>query len=273
MEVLLEVKNLVCGYGAVEVIRGISFDLEENDFLGIVGPNGAGKTTLFRALTRILKPLKGSVRFRGGNLAEFPARETAREIAVLPQILETSFSFPVEEFVLMGRFPHLGRLERLKKSDREIVNRAMSLAGILSLRDRIISELSGGERQRALIAQALAQQPRLLLLDEPTTHLDIGHQVEILDLLKKLNSQEGLTVAMILHDLNLASEYCNRIIMLKNGEIFRIGTPEEVLTYQTIEEVYNTLVVVKENPISSRPHVLLVPKDKWRRKDHPEKVE
>jgi iron complex transport system ATP-binding protein len=262
MGALLEVKNLSCGYDENEVINGISFTIEEKDFLGIIGPNGAGKTTLFRALTRILKPLRGTVHFQGRNLADVPRRETAKEIAVLPQMLDTCFSFPVGEFVQMGRFPHLKRLERHGKSDREAVDGAMSLAGVLPLRHRLISELSGGERQRVLIAQALAQQPWLLLLDEPTTHLDIGHQVEILDLLKKLNSEEGLAVAMILHDLNLASEYCDRIILLKNGEIFRIGSPQEVLTYQSIEEVYNTVVVVKENPISLRPHVLLVPKDR-----------
>lgn len=267
MGALLELKSLSCGYDGTEVIKGISFQIKEKDFLGIIGPNGAGKTTLFRAMTRVLKPHKGTVHYRGRNLAAVPIREIAKGIAVLPQILESSFSFTIEEFVLMGRFPHLGRLERLTKSDWHIVNDSMTLCGILPLRDRTISELSGGERQRALIAQALTQQPRLLLLDEPTTHLDIGHQVEILDLLKKLNLEEGLTVAMILHDLNLASEYCDRLILLSNGEIFTTGSPEEVLTYQVIEKVYNTLVVVNQNPVSSKPHVLLIPKDRWKKRE------
>lgn len=258
---LLEVRNLVCGYGQKEVLEGISFSVKEADFLGIIGPNGAGKTTLFRAITRVLKPWKGQVIYNGRNILRVSPRDLAREVAILPQILEISFSFSVEEFVLMGRFPHLGRFERLREKDRRVADQAMALADVAQFRDRKIFELSGGERQRVILAQGFAQQPRLLLLDEPTAHLDIGHQVEILDLVKKLNRETALTVIMVLHDLNLASEYCDRLILLNVGKIFTSGSPKEVLSYQSIEEVYKTVVLVDKNPISSKPHILLVPEE------------
>ena len=257
---LLKVNNLVCGYNGKEIIKGISFSVSEGEFLGVIGPNGAGKTTLLKALTKVLKPYRGDILYCGRNISNLSAGELAREIAVLPQILEIPFSFTVEEFVLMGRFPHLKRMEKPKTHDLEVVEKVMEQAEVLPLRKRKINQLSGGERQRVLFAQALAQEPHLFLLDEPVSHLDIKHQVEILDLLKRLN-KEKLTVVAILHDLNLASEYCKQIVLLDNGYINRKGSPGEVLTYQTIEEVYKTMVVVEKNPISGRPHVLLVPEE------------
>lgn len=275
---LLELRNLSCGYGGrgsvrrarcrvhggTDVVRGVSFSLQQGRILGIVGPNGAGKTTLFRAMTRLLAPSDGAIYYRGKVLASIPSRELAREVAVLPQMLENTFSFSVQELVAMGRFPHLARFQRLGRKDWDAIERAMSLADVTYLADRMINELSGGERQRTFIAQALAQQPALLLLDEPTAHLDIGHQIEILDLLGKLNAEEGLTVVMILHDLNLASEYCDRIVLLRDGSTFKIGPPQEVLTREAIEEVYNTPVIVYKNPVSSKPHLMLIPRSRQR---------
>jgi iron complex transport system ATP-binding protein len=257
---LLKVNDLVCGYNGKEIIKGISFSVSEGEFLGVIGPNGAGKTTLLKVLTRILKPYGGNILYCGRNISDLSAGELAREIAVLPQILEIPFSFTVEELVLMGRFPHLKRMERPKPHDLEVVEKVMEQAEVLPFRKRKINQLSGGERQRVLFAQALAQEPHLFLLDEPVSHLDIKHQVEILDLLKRLNKGK-LTVVAILHDLNLASEYCKQIVLLDNGHINKTGKPGEVLTYQTIEEVYKTVVLVKENPISGKPHVLLVPEE------------
>lgn len=255
---LLRVDDLICGYGDVKVLKGVSFSVKRGSFLGIVGPNGAGKTTLFRTITRILKPWRGKIFYCGQELNRISSRDLAKEVAVLPQILEIPFSFSVEQFVSMGRFPHLRRFERLKRHDLEVIENAMVLSDVLPFRERRISELSGGERQRAILAQAFAQEPRFLLLDEPTAHLDIGHQVEILDLIRRLNREGDLTVIMVLHDLNLASEYCDRLILLKEGEIFKEGGPQEVLTFENIEKVYNTVVIVKENPISSKPYILLV---------------
>jgi len=203
---LLEVKNLTCGYNGTDVIRDVSFSIRQGEFLGILGPNGAGKTTLFRAVTGILRPGAGSILYNGRKIDEIPARELAREVAVLPQVLDVSFPFSVEEFVRMGRFARRGRLEPFGKEDEAAVDKAMALTEIQDLGSKILNHLSGGERQRVLLAQALAQEPRLMLLDEPTTHLDIKHQVEILGLLSGLN-REGLTIAAILHDLHLAAEH------------------------------------------------------------------
>ena len=263
---ILKVKDLSCGYDAQEVIRDISFSAGEGDFLGIIGPNGAGKTTLFRAITGILKPWKGNVLYREKNIHKISPRDFAREVAVIPQILDIPFAFSVEEFVLMGRFSHIGRFEALRKQDHKVLEDALSLTDTLFFRERKICELSGGEKQRVILAQGFAQQPSLLLLDEPTSHLDIAHQVQILDLVKRLNKEKGLTVIVVLHDLNLASSYCNRLILLKDGAIFKEGLPQEVLTYQNIEEVYKTLVVVRENPISLKPYILLVSEEEQKRR-------
>jgi len=257
---LLEVKNLTCGYNGTDVIKDVSFSIRQGEFLGILGPNGAGKTTLFRAVTGILRPGAGSILYSGRKIDEIPVRELARDVAVLPQVLDVSFPFSVEEFVRMGRFARRGRLEPFGKEDEAAVDKAMVLTGIQDLGSKILNHLSGGERQRVLLAQALAQEPRLMLLDEPTTHLDIKHQVEILGLLSRLN-REGLTIAAILHDLNLAAEHCTRLIMLSEGEVAADGPVEKIIDYKLIEQVYKTVVVVKENPISGKPYVILVSKN------------
>ena len=260
-KIILEVKNLSCGYDSKPVLQDIDLRVENKELVGIIGPNGSGKTTLLRALTRVLKPEKGAITFQGKNIWQMGFKELARNIAVVSQTLPTG-SMSVEEFVLLGRIPHFDRLQFLeRKRDLEIAQRSMRLTDILGLKNQPIEEISGGERQLALISRALAQKPGLLLLDEPTAHLDITHQVGVLDLIKKLNRNFGLTVIMVLHDLNLASLYCDRLILLHNGFIHKEGSPQEVLTYQTIEEVYKTVVVVKEDPISSKPYIFLVSKE------------
>jgi len=256
---ILEIKNLVCGYVEKEIIKQVSFSAKEGEFLGIIGPNGSGKTTLLRSITGLLKYWEGEVLYNGRNISKIPLREFAQNVAVLPQILNINFSFTVQQLVLMGRYPYLKKFQSINKKDLDIAKNSMSLTDISHLTERRVGELSGGEWQRVLIAQALTQEPKLLLLDEPTTHLDITHQIETLDLIKKLNKEKNLTIIVVLHDLNMASEYCEKIIMLENGEIYREGTPEEVLTYKNIEEVYKTIVVVIENPVSKKPHVVLIP--------------
>lgn len=259
---ILKVNNLTCGYDSREVIKNISFYVDAGEFVGIIGPNGAGKTTLFRAASKVLTPYSGSILYKEKNISEIPPRDFAREVAVMQQIPEIPFAFSVEEFVSMGRFPHIGRFEAQGEGDEKIVESALELAGVISLRERKISELSGGERQRVILAQGLAQEPQLLLLDEPTSHLDIAHQVQVMDLIKKLKREKSLTVITVLHDLNLAASYCNRLILLDEGKVSEDGTPESVLTYQNIEKVYKTVVVVKENPVNRKPYVLLVSKEK-----------
>jgi iron complex transport system ATP-binding protein len=182
---------------------------------------------------------------------QIPLREIAKEVAILPQILNIPFSFTVWEIVSMGRFPHNGQ----KARDKEVVENAMRTMDILRLQSRRVSELSGGERQRVLLAQALAQTPKLLLLDEPTAQLDIGHKVEILEVVRRLNREEGLTVLMNLHDLNLASEYCSNLVLLNQGKIEKTGRPEEILTAEIIEKVYKAGVLIDKNPVSGKPHI------------------
>lgn len=258
---LLKAENISCGYGKNTVINNMSFSAGKGEFLGIIGPNGAGKTTLFRAITRILPLLSGKITYKEQKIEKISVSDFAREVAVVPQLLEVSFAFTVEEFILMGRFPYTGRFGVLKKRDYEVLEEVLHLTDMTAFRKRRIFELSGGERQRAVLAQGLAQEPSLLLMDEPTAHLDIGHQVKTLDVVARLNREKNLTVIAVLHDLNLAGSYCRQLLLLKEGNIFKMGSPQEVLTYANIEEVYNTVVLVKENPVTKKPHIFLVSED------------
>lgn len=262
MPELLNVDKLSGGYHSKIIVKDVSLGIHRGDFLGIIGPNGSGKTTLLRLISRILIPANGKISLDGADAFSLSLKEFCRKIAFVSQDLEVAFTFTVLEFVLMGRIPHLRRLQSESKKDFSIAMDSLSMTDTLHLKDRQINELSAGERQRIMIARALTQQPILLLLDEPTSHLDIGHQIQILDLLRKLNINSELTIAMVIHDLNLAGLYCNRIILLNEGKVFTQGSSKEVLTYQNIEAVYKTVVVVKENPITKRPHVFLVPKEK-----------
>jgi len=260
---LLKVKNLSCGYDSKIILKDINFELKEEEILGIIGPNGSGKTTLFRAITSIIKSMKGEVVLQGKNIKELSFIELARKIAVVSQASNIELNTTVQDYVLLGRTPHRKKYQFLDSShDEEIVTNALTLTETLGFRGRLLSELSGGERQLVSFSRALSQEPKLLLLDEPTSHLDITHQVKILDLIKRLNREEGITVIIILHDLNLASEYCDRLVLLNNGSIYKIGSPWEVLTYQIIEEVYKTVVIVNKNPISSKPFVFIVSEER-----------
>lgn len=255
---MLEAKDLICGYDTKFLLQDINFKVKAKELVGIIGPNGSGKTTLLRAITAVLKPKKGTVLFAGVDIHQMQFKELAKNIAVVPQGFGAG-SMSVEEFVLLGRIPHFARFQFLEtKHDLEVAKKAMTLTDTFRLKSQLIDQISGGERQLALISRALAQEPELLLLDEPTAHLDIAHQVGILDLIKRLNREFGLTVIMVLHDLNLASLYCDRLILLHHGRIHTQGPPNEVLTYQTIEQVYQTVVVVKEDPILHRPYIFLV---------------
>ncbi|MBL7151669.1 MAG: ABC transporter ATP-binding protein [Candidatus Omnitrophica bacterium] len=256
---MLQVHDLTCGYDTKFFLKNINFKIKEKEFVGIIGPNGSGKTTLLRALTKIIRPRQGSIYLEGDNIENLTFKELAKKIAVVSQGLDMELRMEAEEYVLLGRIPYRRGWQFIEAHfDRDIAEGAMASTDTLKFRDRLMENLSGGERQLVVIARALAQQPKLMLLDEPTSHLDITHQVAVLDLLKRLNSNNGLTVAVVLHDLNLASEYCDRLILLQDGRIYKIGIPQEVLTYQTIEEVYKTVVVVKQNPVSLKPYVFLV---------------
>lgn len=255
---IFKLQNLVCGYPGFK-LKDISLEILRGDFTAILGPNGCGKTTLFKAMTVDLPCLQGELTFFGTPVHQIPRKEMARTLAIVTQSQLQDNPMTVEEFVFMGRLPYLKTFQFFEgKEDHKKVEEVLSLTGILPFRKRLISELSGGERQMAIIARALAQEPRILLLDEPTNHLDIAHQVRILDLLKKLNREKNLTILLVLHDLNLASEYCNKLILMSRGHLHCQGSSKEVLTFQNIEEVFDTVVLVKENPVSQKPCIFLV---------------
>lgn len=253
---ILHIQNLGCGYPKFKLSE-VEFEVQKGSFAGIIGPNGSGKTTLFRAITGTLAIQSGKIMLNGKNLHSLSPRQRAQKIAIVSQFIEAG-DISVEDYVLMGRIPYHSRFSFFEnEEDFRIANRYMEMTDTLRFKDRLMSELSGGEQQLAAIARALTQQPDLLLLDEPTSHLDITHQVHILNLLQELNHETGLSVLMVIHDLNLASEYCDQLILVNQGKLHTQGTPEEVLTFQHIEDVYKTVVVTQNNPLSGKPAVFL----------------
>ena len=256
-EPVAEVRGLRVAFGTHQVLRGVDLALNAGDFVGILGPNGSGKTTLLRALRGLLRPVAGETRLFGREARRWPRRELAQRVGVVPQRDELQLPFTVEEVVLMGRAPHLGPLPFESARDRRIAARAMEALDLVELRGRSFPELSGGERQRTLVARALAQEPTLLLLDEPTAALDIRHQVEVLDLLDRKRRAGGLTIVAALHDLNLASLYCTRILLLREGHVHADGPTDEVLTYANVKAVYDAEVYVGVNELNGK--VFLVP--------------
>lgn len=261
MSEMIAARNLCGGYTHIPVIHDISFSIRKGETVGIIGPNGSGKSTLLRLISRILCPEKGEVLLENRNIRTFPLKEFCRKVAFVGQETPTEFSFSSREIVAMGRIPYLRRLEPENQNDKDAIAEAMRLTDVLELAEREIQTLSAGEYQRVILARALAQKTELILLDEPTSHLDIGHQVQFLDLLRMLNRRHCVTIAMVIHDLNLASEYCDRLILLHEGRIFQTGTPEDILTYQNLETVYKTVVVVRKNPVSQKPYIVLVPRE------------
>ncbi len=241
----------------VPVLRDISFFVAKGEFLSLVGPNGSGKTTLLRLLDRIFLPDRGSIALGDRPLPRFSRSELARRIAFVPQEGGIQFPFTVYEIVLMGRSPHTRGMAFENARDRAIAREVMALTDIDHLADHPITRLSGGERQRAFIARALAQQPEILLLDEPNAHLDISHQLDIFRLIKKRNTDSGLTVVSVSHDLNLAAAYSDRVAILQSGAIAAIGPPDAVLTEQRIREVFHTEVLIDSHPIHHGVRVTL----------------
>lgn len=260
---MIDVRSLFFRYRQDWVLQNISFTIEKGEFIGVIGPNGSGKSTLLKLLCRLLSPQKGEVLLDNGSLKEMKQREIAKKIAMVPQEAHSLFPFRVIEIVLMGRSPYLGHLMFEGAKDLEIARRAMDWTETLSISERFIDELSGGERKRVFIARALAQVPEVILLDEPTANLDIHHQVDFLNLILSLNQEKGLTIIMASHDLNIASEYCDRLILLKGGKIYKMGPPQEVITRESIEEVYGCKVWVDENPISGMPRITLLKKEEY----------
>ena len=234
---------------------GLSFAVERGEVFGVIGPNSAGKTSLLRLLTRVLLPQRGEIRLDGRRVSALRSWELAREVAVVPQEAPRPFPFTVEQLVLMGRYPHgPGRFFE-SDDDRALADAAMEATGVRHLAPLPLEQLSGGERQRAMLARALAQQPKLLVLDEPTSHLDLRYQAETAAIIRRVNAERGMTVLLVSHDLNLAAEVCDRLLLLASGRVARLGPPAEVLRRETLEDVFGCAVVVDFNPATGRPLV------------------
>ncbi len=234
-------------------LADVSFSVAPGEILGVIGPNSAGKTTLVRLLTGVRAPDRGTVRFEGEPLSRLTRRALARHVALVPQELPDSFPFTVEELVLMGRYPH-GAGRFFETAEDDIVAReAMAAAGVLALRRAPLTALSGGERQRAVLARALAQRPALLVLDEPTAHLDLRHQAASIALLRRLNRERGTTIVMISHDLNLVAEVSDRVLVLAGGRLLADGPPERVLEAGLLEAAFGCTIVVDKSPATGRP--------------------
>lgn len=255
----VKVQEISFWYNHEPVLRDISFDVEQGEFVSLIGPNGAGKTTLLKILNRLLIPQKGNVFIFGRNLNSYTRKEIAQIIGFVPQDNVFMFPYTVMEVVLMGRTPYLKGIGFESKKDVEIALEVMNLTKIEHLADKPITSLSFGERQRVLIARALAQQPKIILLDEPNAHLDISHQIEIFALLKTLATEKNVTIISVSHDLNLIASYSDRVILLSNGQIYSIGKPDVVLTKENIKDVYGVDVIVDTNPATGKVRVTLLP--------------
>jgi len=255
--ILLSVHGLTVSYAAHTVLRDVSFEVARGDLVVVLGPNGAGKTTLLRTIAKVVSPKVGTVLLDGHDIAKLPVRQLMKTLSVVPQSEGSVFSFTVQDIVAMGRTPHLSPLAPLSQKDWQIIREAMEATDVWELKDRLFTELSGGEQRRVLIAKALAQEPQLLLLDEPTANLDLHYQLEVVELIQRLNRERGITVLAVFHDLNLAAMMGRRFILMHRGRIYAVGDADEVLTPQNIQQVYGVPVVVTRHPLNGKPIILL----------------
>jgi len=253
----IETQNVCLGYGHKVILKNITFQLKPGGFVGLIGPNGCGKSTIIRALSRVISPTSGKILVDGKDINKIPRQKLARLLGVVPQMPLLPSAFTAFEIVLMGRNPHLSLFQREGPQELAIAWQAMAKTGTQAFAKRRIGELSGGEIQCLLIARVLAQETKAILLDEPTANLDIGRQVEMLDLIKRLCRDNNLTVLAAIHDLNLAAQYCDRLILINNGQIHAEGTPKEVIIERHIKDVYGAESCVYVHPVNGLPTVLL----------------
>ncbi len=245
----IKIDSLNWSYGQKKILEKLCLDTDGKKITVIAGPNGSGKTTLLKCMMKILNPGKNTVFIDDTDIKDLPFKDLAKITAHVPQHNQTNFNYSVEDIVMMGRYPHLKRFQQFTNNDYKIVEEAMEATGIIQYRNNSINELSGGEAQRVIISRALAQKPKILFMDEPTTHLDLLHQIEIMNLVKKLSLEMDISIIIILHDLNYAFQYSDNLILLDNGKIVGSGIPDSVLTEKVIQEVYQ----VKVNIIETKP--------------------
>jgi len=246
----LRVNGVSCRYDSIRALEGVELSVNSGEFLGIIGPNGSGKTTLLKTISNILKPIVGSVLIDEQEVQSMSRMEVARKIAVVPQESQTSFNFTALEIVLMGRNPHMKPFAMEKSADLVIARQSMELTNCLFLENRHINDLSGGEKRRVLIARALVQDPSLLLLDEPTMNLDVGNQIELMEMITSLCKDRKITVLSAFHDFNLAARYSNNMLLLERGKVMSLGSPEEVLTRENLQKVFRVRSEVLAHPVT-----------------------
>ena len=255
---LIEIQGVSLQYDSLPVIKKVSVEVEQGEFFVVIGPNGAGKTSLLKALSGLHPLAEGDIQIHQRSIGDYSRKELARTLALVPQQINADFPFTVVETVLMGRYPHLGLLAVEGKKDLQLAEQAMKFTEIAHLAGRRLGQLSGGERQRVIIARAVCQQSKILLLDEPTASLDPAHQLRIMDLMERLRHREKITIVMVSHDLNLASTYADRLLLLKDGAVEKIGTPRQVLTQELLSQSYGCTLLVDENPLLGTPRISLV---------------
>ncbi len=253
---MLEFENVAAGYGEREVLKDITLSVGEGEFVGLIGSNGTGKSTLIKCISGLLSVKRGKITVCGRDNAGLKAKERAKLVAVVPQSYHVEYDFTVEDIVMMGRNPYMSLRKREGKEDYEIVEDAMRATNTEMFRERYYNELSGGERQRVILARAIAQKTKVILLDEPTSALDIHHQIEVMELITKLNKEEHMTILAVLHDINMASRFCRRIVMLKDGAVYADGTPKEVITRRNMESLYRMKLMIRQNPLFCKPEIV-----------------
>jgi iron complex transport system ATP-binding protein len=260
MKTAININQLSHAFGNRSVLQNLTFSVSEGDFFVIIGPNGSGKTTLMRTIAGILKPRSGNLQFFERQFSAFKRREFARLVAFVPQGLPVEFPFTVAELVLMGRAPYNSTLGIETQKDHDIAAQAMKFTEVGHLAGRTLDQLSGGEQQRVFLARAICQEPRILLLDEPTASLDLAHQVRIMDLMERLKNEKNVTVVMVSHDINLAAMYGDQLLLLRDGNIVCMGLPREILDFETLEKTYDCALLVDESPLGKLPRVTVVPR-------------
>jgi iron complex transport system ATP-binding protein len=253
---LIDIENLNFSYGNNTVLQNISIHVMPSEFISIIGPNGAGKSTLLKLIDGIYLNPDGQILINGSHVRSMSRKDLARQVAYLPQEIDLAFAYSVEDVVKMGRFPYLHGIQLYSDQDDQIVNYSMDLLDVLQFRSRSFRELSGGEKQRVMIASALAQEPKILLLDEPTSALDLHHQIEIYQILKVQQEERQLTVIVVTHDINLAAQFCGRMILIDKGKIIRDGTPDDVLKFQVLQKTFGVNVYIDINPMTNSLYIL-----------------
>ena len=269
---MLQIQEVCAGYGEQEVLRDISFSIPKGEFAALIGSNGAGKSTLLKCISGLLPLKHGSIAICGRDTGKLSAKERAKLVAVVPQSYGIEYAFTVEDMVSMGRYPYHSFGKRETPEDARAVRQAMEDTNTLAFCGRLYSELSGGEKQRVILARALAQQPKIILLDEPTSALDLRHQTEVMELITRLNREQSMTVLAVLHDINMASRYCSRMILLGEGRVAADGSPSEVVTKQNMEKLYQMKLLIRENPLYDKPEITPVRVLRGERTDHPIRI-